>query len=125
MGFGDAISTCFRKYVDFTGRASRSDYWDWYLFRILIIGVIAIVAAVTQANALFGLLGLEALVMLLPTLAVAVRRLHDVNWSGWLLLIAFIPLGGLLLFILACVPGTQGGNKYGPGPWGQGIAEVF
>ena len=125
MGFGDAISTCFSKYADFSGRAARSEYWYWTLFRILLIGGIVVAAAVTQANALFGLLALEVLAMLLPSLAVAVRRLHDVNCTGWLLLLAFIPLGGLLLFILACVPGTQGGNKYGPGPWGQGIAEVF
>jgi uncharacterized membrane protein YhaH (DUF805 family) len=45
--------------------------------------------------------------------------------SGWLLLIAFIPGGSLLIIVLACIPGTQGGNKYGPGPWGEGIAEVF
>ena len=125
MGFGDAISTCFSKYADFSGRAARSEYWYWTLFRILLVGGIVIAAAVTQANALFGLLALEVLAMLLPSLAVAVRRLHDVNCTGWLLLLAFIPLGGLLLFILACVPGTQGGNKYGPGPWGEGIAEVF
>lgn len=125
MGFGDAISTCFRKYADFSGRASRSEYWYWYLFRILIIGGIAIIAIAARANGLLALIALEVLVMLVPSLAVAVRRLHDVNCSGWLLLIAVIPFGSLLLFVLACVPGTQGGNKYGPGPWGEGIAEVF
>ena len=125
MGFGDAISTCFRKYADFSGRASRSEYWYWYLFRILIIGGIAIIAITARANGLLALIALEVLVMLVPSLAVAVRRLHDVNCSGWLLLIAVIPFGSLLLFVLACVPGTQGGNKYGPGPWGEGIAEVF
>lgn len=125
MGFGEAISTCFGKYADFTGRAARSEYWYWTLFRILLIGGIVILAVAAQADALFGLVGLEALVMLLPSLAVAVRRLHDVNCTGWLLLVAIIPFGGLLLFVLACVPGTQGGNKYGPGPWGERIAEVF
>lgn len=125
MGFGDAISTCFRKYADFSGRASRSEYWYWYLFRILIIGGIAIIAIAARANGLLALIALEVMVMLVPSLAVAVRRLHDVNCSGWLLLIAVIPFGSLLLFVLACVPGTQGGNKYGPGPWGEGIAEVF
>jgi uncharacterized membrane protein YhaH (DUF805 family) len=125
MGFGEAISACFRKYADFTGRAARSEYWYWTLFRVLLIGGISILAIVARVNMLLALLGLEWLGMLLPSLAVAVRRLHDVNCSGWLLLIVVIPFGGLLLFVLACVPGTQGGNKYGPGPWGERIAEVF
>ncbi len=125
MGLGEAISTCFGKYADFSGRAVRSEYWYWSLFRVLLIGGIALVALIAQTPALFALVGLEALVMLLPSLAVSVRRLHDVNMSGWLLLVAIIPGGSLLILVLACVPGTQGGNKYGPGPWGEGIAEVF
>jgi uncharacterized membrane protein YhaH (DUF805 family) len=125
MGFGEAISVCFRKYADFGGRAARSEYWYWTLFRVLLIGGIALLALIAQTPALLALIGLEILVMLLPSLAVSVRRLHDINMSGWLLLIALIPGGSLLIIVLACIPGTQGGNKYGPGPWGEGIAEVF
>ena len=125
MDFGEAISTCFRKYVDFTGRASRSEYWYWFLFRLLVVVGCVILAIAGRGMVGPALVGLALLVMLLPSLAVAVRRLHDIGCTGWLMLIAFIPFGGLLLFILACVPSNEGANRYGPGPWGQGIAEVF
>lgn len=125
MGFTEAVSACFGKYADFNGRASRSEYWYWYLFRLLMVAGMVFLAAVTRVNLLFALVGLEVLVMLLPSLAVAVRRLHDVNFTGWLLLLVFVPLGGLFIFIMSVVPGTEGANKYGPGPRGEGLAEVF
>jgi uncharacterized membrane protein YhaH (DUF805 family) len=125
MGFTEAVSTCFGKYADFNGRASRAEYWYWYLFRMLMVGGMIFLAVASRVNLVFVLVGLELLVMLLPSLAVAVRRLHDVNMSGWLLLLVFVPFGGLFIFILSVIPGTAGGNKYGPGPYGQGLAEVF
>jgi uncharacterized membrane protein YhaH (DUF805 family) len=126
MGFGDAISTCFRKYVDFNGRASRSEYWYWFLFRLLVIVGLVMVASVGRGPVGLLLAALGILAIVLPSLSVAVRRLHDINATGWLLLIGLIPtVGGLILLILACLPSTPGANNYGPGPEGQGIAEVF
>jgi uncharacterized membrane protein YhaH (DUF805 family) len=88
MGFGEAIASCFRKYANFSGRAPRSEYWWWALFIVLVTFGVELVAGFLTAasgNKLVG--GLLVLLMdlffLLPNLAVVVRRLHDLNRSGW------------------------------------------
>ena len=127
-GFGEAIKICFSKYVDFKGRASRSEYWYWTLFCLIV-----------------GWIPLAGLVVLLPTISVFVRRMHDTNHSGWwwwLPGIASFIMGmlramyesgdvnesvvliGGLIALAACVvtfvflvrAGTPGPNKYGPAP---------
>jgi len=123
MGFTTAITTCFQKYVDFNGRARRSELWFFVLYSILA----AIVASIADrfvdppaAGALFTIgivYGLVMLVNFLPGLAVEVRRLHDTNRSGWWILIALVPfLGAILLLIWFCFKGTQGDNRFGPDP---------
>jgi uncharacterized membrane protein YhaH (DUF805 family) len=95
MTFMDAVKTCFSKYADFGGAASRSEYWWFFLFNF-------VVSLVLQAA--FGKLGMVfSLVTLLPGLAVSVRRLHDTDRSGWWLLLSFVPLiGGIVVLVFLC-----------------------
>ncbi len=93
MTFQDSIRTCFNKYVDFSGRASRSEYWWFFLFLVIVF----VVASMISTTAYY----VAALATLLPSLAVAVRRLHDTGRSGWWVLIGLIPVvGGIILIVL-------------------------
>jgi hypothetical protein len=101
---GNAISVCFKKYATFSGRASRSEYWFFYLFYIIIYVIGMVVessAGITNLSTLF------VLPILLPQLAVSVRRMHDTDHSGWFLL---VPIYNL---ILLCTASTSGSNKHG------------
>ena len=111
MGFGEAISTCFRKYVDFNGRAVRSEYWFFALFQFLVLVALSIVDAVVGTGVLSTL---GTLALLLPALAVGARRLHDTDKSAWWLLIGLIPLvGAIVLIVFFVQPGTPGANRFG------------
>jgi len=90
--FIESIQTCFRKYADFKGRASRSEYWWFFLFVVLV----SIIAAGLLGNAANALV---ALALVLPYLAASARRLHDIGRSGWWQLIGFIPFIGSLVLI--------------------------
>jgi uncharacterized membrane protein YhaH (DUF805 family) len=118
MSFQEAISSGLSRYIDFNTRSSRSEYWFWVLFVILL----SIVAGVID-NLLFGSSVLGTLVtlgLLVPGIAVGVRRLHDIDRSGWWYLIALIPLIGALVLIYWFVqPGTPGSNEYGDNPLGD------
>ena len=106
-----------RHYADFTGRASRKEYWFFVLFNLIIAYCIGYISGVLGLGNLLG--HIYSLVVLLPGIALAVRRLHDINCSGWLFLIILIPLIGALLLILDFVKkGTDGPNKYGNDPYG-------
>ncbi len=119
MGFQEAVTACLSKYVGFEGRAVRSEYWYWVLFIVIVTVVLNLVTAVLPGalGSIIGVLsGLFALGTFLPGLAVSVRRLHDVDRSGWFLLIAFIPLIGALVLIYFMVqPGTPGRNRFDGG----------
>jgi uncharacterized membrane protein YhaH (DUF805 family) len=96
-----------KKYAVFTGRARRSEYWYFTLFNIIISFVVGAIAGATNTP----LLGTAyTLALLLPGIAVGVRRMHDTGKSGWYVL---IPIYNL---ILACTEGTPGRNEYGPDP---------
>ena len=110
-GFADAVSTCFSKYADFSGRASRAEYWWFTLFSFLAFFVTALVAGAAQEAALLTVLVLLALI--LPSTAVTVRRLHDTNRSGWWLLLGIVPFGGLVLLVFALTAGERSINDYG------------
>lgn len=113
MTFGDAIKSGFGKYAGFSGRAARSEYWYWTLFTVLASIAAGIVDGVVTGGLLSPLLSLG---LLLPSLAVAVRRLHDLDRTGWWLLVAFTGAGVILLLIWDCLKGTPGANQYGPDP---------
>lgn len=127
MGFQQAVKTCLSKYVDFQGRASRSEYWYFVLAYALVLIAVAILAVTLGARSmLFPLLGLVLLAIFLPSIAAQVRRLHDTNASGWWILLAFIPyVGGLIMLVWYCIPGTKGENRFGPDPLNPGMVEAF
>ena len=119
MGFGEAIQSGFKNYVGFSGRASRSEYWFWVLFAFLV----SLVAKIGDAGlgggmSSVGLLGgIVTLALLLPNIAMAMRRLHDRDKSGWWLLLVFIPLiGAIILIVWFVMRGTQGPNRFGADP---------
>jgi uncharacterized membrane protein YhaH (DUF805 family) len=105
-----------KKYAVFTGRARRSEYWFFVLFNLIITVILALI------DAWLGTSFLEiiySLAVLIPSLAVGVRRLHDTDRSGWWLLIGLVPLFGLIVLIVFFVQdSTAGANKYGPNPKG-------
>ncbi len=110
-----------QNYANFSGRAQRAEYWYFFLFYLLIYIGLAIADGVTgsfSAETGIGLLGsIFALGMLIPSLAVGVRRLHDTGRSGWCVLIAIIPLiGGIVLLVFTVQDSTPSENKYGPNP---------
>ncbi len=123
LKFFQAIGMCFNKYFTIDGRASRSEYWYWYLF-IFIIGLIvdyfdAALAGVPwmEYEVYYGPLSIIlTIITLLPGLAVAIRRLHDVNKSGWWLLISLTIIGIIPLIVWAASKGTEGKNKFGNYP---------
>ena len=125
MGFGDAVRSAFNKYATFEGRAARSEYWWFGLFIVIVsvvlsyidMGILHTTYAMGTSQA--GILsGIFSLAMLLPALGVAVRRLHDVDRSGWWLLIGLTGIGGLVLLYWYVTRGTVGPNSYGPDPLG-------
>lgn len=134
----DLMFQPLKKYADFQGRARRSEYWLFRLFEaVLLLAVVVLVAIVGAAgngsDAAAGIGGMIFLVylifllgMIIPSLAVTVRRLHDSGQSGWMLLLAFVPfIGGIVLLIFTLIDGTAGANQYGPDPKGRGIAQTF
>lgn len=123
MSFTAAVRSVLSQYVQFGGRARRSEYWWFVLFSILvgIVAAILDVALGTDSSSSAwsaGLVGtLVNLALLLPSLAVGVRRLHDTNRSGWWLLIALIPLvGAIVLIVFFVQDSTPGPNRFGPSP---------
>jgi uncharacterized membrane protein YhaH (DUF805 family) len=120
MDFVTAIKTCLSKYATFTGRARRSEFWFFVLFQVLLgIGASIIDAGFFGRSPYepspFG--ALVNLALLLPALAVHVRRLHDKDYSGWWLLLYFVPvIGWLVLLVWFCQRGTIGSNRFGDDP---------
>ena len=135
-GFFAAIGTCLRKYAMFQGRAPRSEFWWWALFQTFIsLGFLALnmpyysQCAVQLLNLatlppesfseamVDRLADLTDVAAFLPTLAVTVRRLHDIGKSGWWVLFGLVPAAGqVMMLIWNCRHGTNGANRYGPDP---------
>ncbi|HYP82306.1 DUF805 domain-containing protein [Variovorax sp.] len=105
MNFTQAVQVCLRKYVEFSGRASRSEFWWFALFQLIVLVVAGI----------FGdrIYGIAALLLLLPSLAAAARRLHDVGKSAWFLLLHFVPIVGLIVLIYFWVQPSQAAQPAG------------
>jgi uncharacterized membrane protein YhaH (DUF805 family) len=120
MNFADAVKSGFQNYVTFSSRAARSQYWYWALFCILVgIGSVVIDAALFPRSYMRPVNAIAELVLFLPTLALSIRRLHDLDRSGWWFLLIFIPLiGGIWLLVWFCMRGTRGTNRFGPDPLG-------
>lgn len=115
MGFFDWYLKCIKNhYADFEGRARRTEYWMFYLVNLIIAIVLAFIA---RAIGFHVLNTLYSLAVLVPGIAVGVRRLHDTGRTGWWLLIALIPLiGWIWIIVLLAIEGDQGANQYGADP---------
>jgi len=121
MGFGEAVSTCWKKYGDFDGRAQRPEFWWWILFVTLLqvaASIVLTVLLVVFQNAGFlqwlgvMIFMIVVLAVILPSIAVSVRRLHDRDLSGWWYLLGFVPFGSIVLLVWYVLPGTPGPNRY-------------
>ncbi|WP_019962410.1 DUF805 domain-containing protein [Woodsholea maritima] len=128
MGFVDAVkSVLLQNYANFQGRARRSEYWFFALFYFLVYMGLSILAAVLgKAGGIISILmGLFMLGVLIPNIAVGVRRLHDTSRSGWWLLISLVPIIGAIWLIVLLVQDSHGDNQYGPNPkGGEGSAPI-
>ena len=114
MTFGKSVSTCFSKYANFDDRASRSEYWWFYLFGLLFQWVGGILGAIAGGPEGYGVLStIAALCLVVPFVAVGARRLHDTNKSGWHQLWALTIIGMIPLIIWYCTEGTKETNKFG------------
>ncbi|MGA8882733.1 MAG: DUF805 domain-containing protein [Acinetobacter sp.] len=114
-GFLDWSMKCLKNYVNFSGRARRKEYWYFYLFQIVLglaIGIVLGIGGISDES-MDVVSGLLSLAFLLPTLAVGARRLHDVNRSGWWMLIAFTIIGLIPLFIWSVSETKPESNKWG------------
>lgn len=145
-----------KKYAEFTGRSRRKEYWMYVLLLIVVSVVLGVVEGILGINQMIaGMYGplslLFSLATLCPSIAVGIRRLHDINRSGWWLLIAYAPLalamvamllglvglgtamallglagiGALVLFVFSLLEGTRGPNQYGPDPKGADLETTF
>ncbi len=131
-----AYRSMFKKYAQFSGRSRRSEYWYAMLMNTIIIFVFELIMLVpitkgiinnhlSTGETIFTLAGaiiffLYYLAILIPSLSMTVRRLHDIGKSAWWLLIGFIPyIGSIILFIFSVLDSQPGANKYGPNPKGK------
>jgi len=134
MGFAAAVKTCFSKYVIFSGRAPRSEFWFFVLFTVLLHIVARILDYVLGTTYQIGGHGgsggyiglIVSLAILLPSISVTVRRLHDRDRSGWWYWLFLIPIAGWIwLLVWYCQRGTVGDNRFGPDPLsGSGAASA-
>jgi len=116
---GSAIRSVLSQYVGFSGRASRSEYWIWWGFLVVLFVAISATALLFDSTG-YIVASVVALAIFLPNLAVTVRRLHDTGRSGLWLLIAFIPLvGGLILLVFLLLDSQPEPNKWGAPPYGS------
>lgn len=118
MSFTESIKSAFSNYAVFKGRASRPAFWYFYLFTAIVafvlIGLQAAMASSNFAPVIAIVIPIWSLAVLLPTIGLVIRRLHDTDRSGWWILVGFVPLVGfLILIVFLAMPGTPGDNKYG------------
>jgi uncharacterized membrane protein YhaH (DUF805 family) len=125
MNFTQAISSGFNNYVNFSGRAARSEFWYWALFAALasLAGELIDLALFTSST-FTPVQTLVNLALFLPGLAVSVRRLHDLDRTGWWLLLIFTVIGIIVLLVWDCMRGTVGPNRFGPDPLAASPSQV-
>jgi uncharacterized membrane protein YhaH (DUF805 family) len=104
MTFIESITTCFQKYAEFAGRATRSEFWWWALFVFLLSMFVQMLS--------HKLGTIVSLITFLPSIAVTTRRLHDIGRSGWWQVVGLIPLIGWVVMIFWCIKESDGPNDY-------------
>lgn len=125
----------YKRYADFSGRSRRMEYW---MFQLFVFGVYIVLALLGggigaaegngggMAGGLFGILILVFwLGTIVPAIAVGVRRLHDQDKTGWLMLLGLVPIANLVLLVFMFLDGTPGPNQYGPDPKGRDGGQTF
>ncbi len=117
MTIVEAVTSVFQNYANFSGRARRSEYWWFCLAWTIVSGVLS--AFAQKSTIVMILYVIVCLAVLVPSLAVCFRRLHDIGKSGWYLLFILIPLAGpIILIVWYCKDSEPGANQYGPNPKG-------
>lgn len=120
-----------KRYADFSGRSRRKEYWMFILGVIVVAIVLSIIESILGLNGMVGgvygpLTLILVLALLIPGIAVQVRRFHDQDKSGWFVLLSLIPfVGGLIVLVFMCLEGTKGPNRFGEDPKDPGSVEVF
>ena len=109
----EAVGSFFGNYTNFSGRATRSEYW-WCSLIITLSYILIYIVLMAIGNVGAVLIGAFFITIFIPSIALLVRRLHDTNRRGWWLLLGFVPFGGIVTFIFSVLPSTVGSNKYGP-----------
>ena len=112
----DYFKLALSKYAQFTGRSRRSEYWYFFLCTMIITYGLQGLGMALEMSILTILGGIASLALLIPGIAVAVRRMHDVGRSGWWLLLGIIPLAGLVVLYWAVSDSEPGANAWGPNP---------
>lgn len=117
MSFVEAIKSVLSKYVTFSGRARRSEFWWWYLAMIILSVILYVITGKGESDMGNLVSTIVALAVFLPNLAVAIRRLHDIGKCGWWVLINLVPLVGWIILLIFYVRDSEPGtNQYGPNP---------
>lgn len=117
LTLGMFMFEALKKYAVFDGRATRKEYWLFVLLYIILIIVFSVLDVLLSSSIFVVLVPLA---LLIPQLAVIVRRLHDINCSGWWILLALVPLlGSIILFVMMLIDGTKGKNRFGDDPKGR------
>jgi len=120
-----------KRYTDFSGRSRRKEYWMFLLGVVIVAVLLGIIEGILGLSGMVaGVYGPLTVIFLLgiiiPSIAVQIRRFHDQDKSGWFVLLGLIPfVGGLIVLVFMCLEGTKGPNRFGPDPKDPGGAEVF
>ena len=113
----ESVLGVLKKYKEFSGRARRREYWMFYLAICIVMAVLSILSQIPVVGMLFAIVsGLVGLAILVPGIAVGIRRLHDTNRSGWWLLLCLTGIGSFIVLYFTVQEGTKGENQYGPDP---------
>ncbi len=127
----DWMTMPLKRYTDFSGRSRRKEYWSFLLGVFIVAVVLGIVEGILGLSGMVGgvygpLTTIFLLGIIVPSIAVQVRRFHDQDKSGWFVLLALIPfLGGLAVLVFMCLEGTKGANRFGADPKGGAASDVF
>ena len=108
----EAVGSFFGNYTNFSGRATRSEYW-WCSLIITLSYILIYIVLMAIGNVGAVLIGALFIGIFIPTIALLVRRLHDTNRSAWWVLLGIVPFGGIVTFIFSVLPSTVGSNNYG------------
>lgn len=120
-----------QRYADFSGRSRRKEYWMFVLGVLIAFIVLGLVEGLLGMSGMVGgaygpLTLILVLAIIIPGIAVQVRRFHDQDKSGWFVLLGLIPLvGGIVVLVFMCLDGTKGDNRFGPDPKGQAPVDTF